>query len=173
MEGGSNQCPDFILRQPREIPHAYPTRFDFRFFPGGDSAGESGSDGAAARIQYALGASRGRVIRRAFVDRRHERFGLVTGTALAWTRVKGEKILELAKQAGFLYKTQAPAEQRRLLDTVLSNCTFDSESLCPTMSPSICWPRATKLKIGGESGIRTLQGPLESVTSQNLQGAEK
>jgi hypothetical protein len=46
----------------------------------------------------------------------------------------GEKILELAKQAEFLYKTQSPAEQRRLLETVLSNCTFDCGSLCPTYS---------------------------------------
>ena len=44
----------------------------------------------------------------------------------------GEKILELAKQAEFLYKTQSPADQRRLLETVLSNCTFDRGSLCPT-----------------------------------------
>ena len=44
----------------------------------------------------------------------------------------GQKILELAKQAGFLYRTQDPTEQRRLLDTVLSNCTFDRGSLCPT-----------------------------------------
>ena len=44
----------------------------------------------------------------------------------------GEKILELAKQAGFLYKKQNPAEQRRLLETVLSNCTFDRGSLSPT-----------------------------------------
>jgi hypothetical protein len=44
----------------------------------------------------------------------------------------GQKILELAKQAGFLYRTQDPVEQRRLLDTVLSNCTFDRGSLCPT-----------------------------------------
>ena len=45
-----------------------------------------------------------------------------------------EKILELAKKAAFLYKTQDPAEQRRLLETVLSNCTFDRGSLCPTYS---------------------------------------
>jgi site-specific DNA recombinase len=43
-------------------------------------------------------------------------------------------ILELAKKAGFLYKTQNPTEQRRLLETVLSNCTFDRGSLCPTYS---------------------------------------
>ena len=35
-----------------------------------------------------------------------------------------EKILELAKKAEILYKSQDPVEQRRLLETVLSNCTF-------------------------------------------------
>jgi site-specific DNA recombinase len=44
----------------------------------------------------------------------------------------GERILELAKKAEILYKSQNPAEQRRLLETVLSNCTFDRGSLCPT-----------------------------------------
>ena len=44
------------------------------------------------------------------------------------------QILELAKQAEFLYQTQAPPEQRRLLETVLSNCTFDRGTLCPTYS---------------------------------------
>src|SRR5262249_46996961 len=48
--------------------------------------------------------------------------------------VTAEKTLELAKQAEFLYKNQDPAEQRRLLETVLSNCTFDRGSLCPTYS---------------------------------------
>jgi hypothetical protein len=46
--------------------------------------------------------------------------------------VTGEKILGLAKKAEFLYKTQNPTEQRRLLETVLSNCTFDRGSLCPS-----------------------------------------
>ncbi|HEX7139412.1 MAG TPA: hypothetical protein VF219_16275, partial [Vicinamibacterales bacterium] len=40
--------------------------------------------------------------------------------------------LELGKRAENLYKSQNPAEQRRLLETVLSNCTFDCGSLCPT-----------------------------------------
>ena len=55
--------------------------------------------------------------------------------AQAWQTLAtatAEKILELAKQAEFLYKTQDPAEQRRLLETVLSNCTFDRGTLCPT-----------------------------------------
>ena len=46
--------------------------------------------------------------------------------------VTGQKILELAKQAVFLYKSQDPTEQRRLLETLLSNCTFDRGNLCPT-----------------------------------------
>ncbi len=44
----------------------------------------------------------------------------------------GEKILELAKNAYFLYYQQDLAERRRLLDSVLSNCTFDRGTLCPT-----------------------------------------
>lgn len=44
----------------------------------------------------------------------------------------GERNLELVKRAGILYKTQDPAEQRRLIESVLSNCTFDRGSLCPT-----------------------------------------
>jgi hypothetical protein len=43
-----------------------------------------------------------------------------------------EAILELAKKAEILYKSQNPTEQRRLLETVLSNCTFDRGTLCPT-----------------------------------------
>ena len=44
----------------------------------------------------------------------------------------GERIIELVKRAGMLYKTQDPAEQRRVLESVLSNCTFDRGSVCPT-----------------------------------------
>src|SRR5262249_12129858 len=44
----------------------------------------------------------------------------------------GARILELAKTAHSLYKSQDSTEQRRLLETVLSNCTFDRGSLCPT-----------------------------------------
>jgi hypothetical protein len=42
------------------------------------------------------------------------------------------RILELAKQAENLYKSQDPPQQRRLLETVLSNCTFDRGTLSPT-----------------------------------------
>ena len=38
------------------------------------------------------------------------------------------------ERAGILYKTQDPAEHRRLLETVLSNCTLDRGTLCPTYS---------------------------------------
>src|SRR5262249_58988717 len=41
-------------------------------------------------------------------------------------------ILELAKQAVFLCETRDPGEQRRLLEAVLSHCTFDRGSACPT-----------------------------------------
>ena len=44
----------------------------------------------------------------------------------------GQKISGLARQAGTLYRGQDPTEQRRLLDTVLSNCTFDRGGLSPT-----------------------------------------
>ena len=43
--------------------------------------------------------------------------------------VSGQKILELAKRP-VLYRTQNPAEQRRLLETVFSNCRLDRGSLC-------------------------------------------
>jgi DNA invertase Pin-like site-specific DNA recombinase len=46
--------------------------------------------------------------------------------------VTAGKILELAKQAENLYRSQIPTEQRRLLETALSNCSFDAGTLCPT-----------------------------------------
>jgi site-specific DNA recombinase len=48
--------------------------------------------------------------------------------------ITGERILELAKTAYFRYQQQPAAEQRRLLETVLSNCTFDRGTLSPTYS---------------------------------------
>ena len=54
------------------------------------------------------------------------------GSPRAAMMVSAEKILELAKQAENLYKSPNPSEQRRLLETVLSNCTFDSGTLRPT-----------------------------------------
>ena len=45
--------------------------------------------------------------------------------------VTAEELLELAKHADTLFKSQYPTEQRRLLE-VLSNCTFDAGTLSPT-----------------------------------------
>ena len=55
-----------------------------------------------------------------------------TAQSVRQVSITAERILELAKKAVFLYETQGPAEQRRLLQTVLSNCTFDRGSVCPT-----------------------------------------
>ena len=50
----------------------------------------------------------------------------------------------------FLYKSQNPAEQRRLLETVLSNCTFDRGTLCPTYAkPFDLFVGGTKLEMAG------------------------
>ena len=46
----------------------------------------------------------------------------------------GAKILELSQRAYELYVKQEPAQQRRLLNTLLSNCTFDRGTLTPTYS---------------------------------------
>ena len=44
----------------------------------------------------------------------------------------GARILELSQRAYSLYVSQERAEQRRLLNTLLSNCTFERGSLTPT-----------------------------------------
>ena len=44
----------------------------------------------------------------------------------------GSRILELSKRAYDLYVGQDPAEQRRLLNTLLSNCSFNRGTLMPT-----------------------------------------
>ena len=43
-----------------------------------------------------------------------------------------KRTLELANKAYFLYVTQKPAEQAKLLKIVASNCCFDGVSLYPT-----------------------------------------
>ncbi len=45
---------------------------------------------------------------------------------------EGSRIIELAQRAYSLYKMQEPQEKRKLLDCVLSNCTADGLTLCPT-----------------------------------------
>ena len=67
-----------------------------------------------------------------------------------------ERILELAKQAEFLHKTQVPTEQRHLLDQLRSNCSSIAELfVLLTISHSICSFVATKQENGGVDGTRT------------------
>jgi site-specific DNA recombinase len=79
--------------------------------------------------------------------------------------VTAAKILELAKNAEILFKSQNPTEQRRLLETLLSNCTFDRGTLCPTYSSPF-----DLLVRGNETGDwrrgwdRTPQDSLDSVS---------
>ena len=53
-------------------------------------------------------------------------------TASARYMLLGSQILELARDAKSLFLRQDPAEQRRLLKTLLSNCTLKAGSLSPT-----------------------------------------
>ena len=68
----------------------------------------------------------------------------------------GERILELEQLAGILYETQDPTKQRRVLESVLSNCIFDRGSLCPDVEKghSTCSSEGTEQENGGEGGIR-------------------
>ena len=46
--------------------------------------------------------------------------------------IAGAQVLELARGAKTRFLRQEPAEQRRLLKTLLSNCTLTAGTLCPT-----------------------------------------
>ena len=59
----------------------------------------------------------------------------------------GEKILELAKTAPTRYLEQDFEERRRLPDSLLSNCTFDRGTLCPTYAKPF-----DLLAVGNETG---------------------
>ena len=59
----------------------------------------------------------------------------------------GAKILELSQHAYSLYVSQERAEQRRLLNTLLSNCTLDRGSLTPTYTKPF-----DLLAVGNETG---------------------
>jgi site-specific DNA recombinase len=61
--------------------------------------------------------------------------------------VTGSNILELAKTAHKLFVQQKPVEQARLLKTLLSNCTFDRGTLCPTYNKPF-----DLLVVGNETG---------------------
>ena len=61
--------------------------------------------------------------------------------------VTGAKILELSQCAYSLYVRQDPTEQRRLLETLLSNCTFERGTLTPTYNkPFDLFARGNKTK---------------------------
>ncbi len=57
-----------------------------------------------------------------------------------------QRILELAQKAEFLYKSQDRTEQRRLLEIVLSNCTFDRGSLSSYLQFAVRPARAREQK---------------------------
>ena len=52
---------------------------------------------------------------------------------------EGSRILELASKAYSLWIRQDPLEKRKLLDILLSNCTFDGENLHPDYRKPFCW----------------------------------
>ena len=51
--------------------------------------------------------------------------------ASSYMLLTAKRTLELANKAYFLYVTQTPAEQAKLLKMVLSNCRIDASSLYP------------------------------------------
>ena len=63
-----------------------------------------------------------------------------------------QRILELAKDAYFLYLTRKPAEQAELLRNVLLNCSIDAVSLYPTYRKpfDLIFNRAKKMNGRGE-----------------------
>ena len=52
---------------------------------------------------------------------------------------RGHRILELASKAYSLWIRQDSFEKRKLLDILLSNCTFDGENLHPDYKEPFCW----------------------------------
>ncbi len=52
---------------------------------------------------------------------------------------EGARIIELANKAYSLWIRQDPFEKRKLLDILLSNCTFDGENLHPDYEKPFCW----------------------------------
>jgi hypothetical protein len=61
----------------------------------------------------------------------------------------GIRLLELAHQAASLFENQPPAEKRKLLDFVLSNCRWkDGQLARNTANPLICLQFATQNALG-------------------------
>ena len=51
----------------------------------------------------------------------------------------GERLLRLAQRAHDLWLAQPQSERRKLLDLVLSNCTWDGENVAVTYNRPFCW----------------------------------
>jgi hypothetical protein len=51
--------------------------------------------------------------------------------------LSAKKTLELSNKAYFLYLTQTPEEQAKLLKMVLSNCRIDSVGLYPNIQKAL------------------------------------
>jgi site-specific DNA recombinase len=52
---------------------------------------------------------------------------------------EGSRILELSSKAYSLWIRQDPFEKRKLLDILLSNCTFDGKKVLPEYRKPFCW----------------------------------
>lgn len=52
---------------------------------------------------------------------------------------EGCRILNMATRAYALWPQQAPADRRKLLNMILSNCTFDGTNLTATYAKPFCW----------------------------------
>ena len=52
---------------------------------------------------------------------------------------EGVRVLELAQRAYDLWLRQPQSEKRKLLDILLSNCTFDGATLLPEYRKPFCW----------------------------------
>ena len=52
---------------------------------------------------------------------------------------EGCRILELASKAYDMWLQQDQTGKRKLLDIILSNCTFDGENLSATYRKPFCW----------------------------------
>ena len=68
-------------------------------------------------------------------------------TASSRYMIAGSQIIELARGAKALFLRQDPTEQRRLLKMLVSNCTLQAGTLCPT-----CRKPFDALVRGNESG---------------------
>ena len=68
-----------------------------------------------------------------------------------------EKTLELAKTAYVRYFEKDFTQRRRLLDSVLPNCTFDRGTLCPTYAKPF-----DLLAQGRETGVGGVSGPIST-----------